>query len=131
MNVPADTGALHPNDQVSVIVAVPEPDIFTIAPEISAVAAGSPPVQFTVKPAFRLTVEGRPVTVKKGPIVSEAVNGPTFLPPPPVTVYWPGMIVPSCLDNTGPDRNKLYANVELSGMFRLVIPDPEGPLNVS
>jgi hypothetical protein len=80
VKVPGPAVVIQPKVAMPVEVDPEEPIISTKSVEL-------PPVQFRVRPEFRVTEEGSPpVIVSRVPRVREALNGPTSLPPAPFRV---------------------------------------------
>src|SRR5260370_22133178 len=72
---------------VLVTALLPVPVVADVEPTISTRSDALPPVQFTVSPALRVTVEGKPpVTVSGEAMLIEVLNVPTSLPPAPFKV---------------------------------------------
>jgi len=93
------------NPVAVVISLAPVPVVIVEVPLISTASDAMPPVHLRVNPALSVTVVGKGLLrASGGPMVIEVLNGPTSLPPEPVTLYvparieplgWPGKEVPS------------------------------------
>jgi hypothetical protein len=78
VKVCAPAVVIQMNDTVVVTPEAVEPEL----PMISRESDAFPPVQLSVSPWLRTTVDGKPpVTTRGAPRLSEAVNLPTSLPP--------------------------------------------------